>query len=252
MKNLFICCLLFTQVAFGQSLPVKWTVKVHHDLPGQYLVCVAVKIQPGWHVYADQDSLYGLEPMKLTTFPVYVMKVKAVEDREPKIYQDPLFDGKQISVDTGVVKFKRIICVGEKAPNRLTLQLSGFASDNEEIIPIKLTQEIELDRGLSAGQTFQHPGLRPAPSVKNSCNGSNHESGLAFMFILGIGSGVLAFLTPCGFPILSLASEYLSRNTPAKKAQHVELISPEWNREVPLRRVGMFRVVYEQEVKKQD
>jgi hypothetical protein len=236
MKRIFYCLLFCPLWSIGQQVPVQWSVDARPAGEGQWLLSFSVQVQPGWHVYGQRDSVYGLAPLQIRIKGSNELKEDTVVPILPLLFrEDPLFDQTMQAVYSPFLQWDQLVHV-EDDGERMHIVLQGQASNDEEFVPVQLEKDIMLGKGIL-----------------------NHSFWM--VFLLGIAGGLLALLTPLGMGIFSALGAYgkererergksdMMRETGRRKQMGVEIEKREESQggyyvsTVPGRKLGMLRVV---------
>ncbi|MBX3256984.1 MAG: thioredoxin family protein [Chitinophagaceae bacterium] len=213
--------LLFPVLAFTQSQPLQWQVKADKINDSSYNLSAQITIQPNWHVYAETDADIGIDALQLTWDNENIIPDgNPVVSAAKTIISDPLFDNKKMPVyPSGQISLTQKIIVRGTAPVTLKTGLKGFASSNLEFVPIdEPWQAVFFEGGVE--QSSKDKIKLTAVDLKNPVQpcGDAHagDKHIWIVFLLGLGGGFIALLTPCVFPMIPVTVSFFTNRAPGK------------------------------------
>ncbi len=192
---LFSCFLLLSFCVYSQG--VNWHVQKKGDI-----ISITGSIQAGWHIYASDDSVIGLEKIKLQSAdhllqPAFTSSTHDISDK--------LFDGKKLTVYDNEINFT--VDPGTSAK----IYLSAFASDGNTFLPVNDTIRIPVSSPVAT--TLRLSSIDLTHPVNSCGNASNTvDKSLLAIFLLGLAGGLLSLLTPCVFPMIPVSVSFFTNS----------------------------------------
>ncbi len=239
-------CLLFLSVSWlgAQILnPVTWSYKQERKNDSTSVLVFTAKLDKGYGIYSQYTPEGGPLPTKFDFIKNtgYQLVGKVVEPK-PVTTFDELF-GVNVSVfKQETVVFKQEVRIRTSQAFDLKGEISGMTCNDEGCIPfdqVAFTFKIEGNKlqnsETSAALPVATPGdtISPAPGPSavvspNACKDyvidglhveQKKEEAKSYwlIFLLGIGGGLLALLTPCVFPMIPLTVSFFTKNATGRK-----------------------------------
>lgn len=227
MKSIYtlILCTLAPLFLLAQENALHWELSAQKNDNASYTITAKVTLAEGWHAYAQDDPATGIEPLRLIWDNENITK-----DGDPVVSPaavsaaDPVFDNQKMLVyKAGVVTISQKIKIAGDIPASLKISLSGFISNNSEFLPVDEAQTVALEGGVESHAAdmiklksvdLKHPA--------KPCGETQHaDTGIFMIFLLGIGGGLIALLTPCVFPMIPVTVSFFT-NRAANKSQAVK------------------------------
>ncbi|MBX2925988.1 MAG: thioredoxin family protein [Chitinophagaceae bacterium] len=218
--------LFFPVFALTQSQPLQWQVKANKINDSSYNLSAQITIQPDWHIYAETDADIGIDALQLNWDNENI-----IPDGNPAVsavkvtIADPVFDNKKMPVySSGTFSLTQKISIRGTVPASLKIGLKGFASSNAEFIPIdEPGQAVFFEGGVE--QSSKDKIKLTAVDLKNPVQpcGDAHagDKNIWIVFLLGLGGGFIALLTPCVFPMIPVTVSFFT-NRASNKSQAVK------------------------------
>lgn len=212
-KFLFFPVFLLTLFCSAQENPLQWEVSSSKHNDSSYTLVVKAVLAEKWHIYADSVANLDLAGLHLTWDDDDVQK-EGPPTASPKAssFDDPIFDNKTLNVYTGGFTFSQKVLIRGMVPGSLKIQLSGFASNNEEFLPLEGSQTVHFEGGVSTASASQIK--LPGVDLKNPAAPCGDETqsgqGLLTVFLLGFVGGIIALLTPCVFPMIPVTVSFFT------------------------------------------
>lgn len=207
---LLICCV----IAFwgkGQGNPVQWKAALHKVNDSIYTLQVTGAISDGWYVYAAADEKIGLEPVTISWSDPRIRAMgELARKREAINITDKIFNAKlPVYVASAVFEQQVQVSGGIHAAR---INITGYAGKETSFLPLTASLDVQFDS--IAAKIAGNPLKRPAIDIQHplaDCGmETKRETGLAALFLIGIGGGLLALLTPCVFPMIPLTVSYFT------------------------------------------
>lgn len=256
LSLLFLLCLTLSSQSFAQEMPediVNWSFSVEQDEEDVTVIC-KVSIVDHWHINATKlpegtfgfATVFDLEPSNKyekiggVIEPTPIEKYDELAD-EQLSYHEGVFDLKQkIKVLSekdfdlkGVFHFQTcndVKCLRDM-PVDFTVKVKGVNNKSNEISDQNI-EDSESDQSsgtsedieLSADSIGNNENLdsEEAPIVNSSdetkLKGNDGEEGASHwaIFWLAFGSGFIALLTPCVFPMIPMTVSFFTKQSKTK------------------------------------
>lgn len=240
--------------AMAQFLcPVHFQYYAKKTAPGEWVIYFEGQIQEHWHLYSQKTyppnaiapfpSAISVDSSDINNTKIATFIGTAEEVGNKIIKKEPLFDDAIIEWFEGTVTFKQKVKINN--PNDTLHGLLEYMTcdDKQCIMGEPVTWAIKFDETLNKTplvyfSTKDCPSINAATvptSVEPTDSSSKkkisyktcdtlsepkeEKSGLLWLFILGIGGGLLALIMPCTFPMIPMTvSFFLKRNKDRKGA----------------------------------
>ncbi len=214
--------LLATVAVFGQNdQKLNWQVTAKKSGDSLFDVNASTKIPQGWHVYADNPSVEGLEGIAIN----YDIENAGNEgtasfSKQPSQIQDPVFDAR-VNVFTGELTIHQKVKISGFIPNQLKGNITASIASKDEFLPEEFAFSVPLEGGQAAATAATRLKI-PTIDVKNPQTNCGIESAeddgsLLSVFFLGILGGLIALLTPCVFPMIPVTVSYFTKKSGNRK-----------------------------------
>ena len=219
----------------GLLNPVKWSFSVQKVNDPEYDLVFTAELDEGWDIYSQFTAPDGPIP---TTFYFeegkhYERLGEVKEEGNKKEGPDPLFGGITVSKFTGgpVVFTQRVRWINPDMP--ISGSIAFMTCDDERCIPL------DVDFSLDPAGVIQNPAaftpkgkydLAGTPVdyafqyewAGDNCDESKEPeekegNSLWLIFLLGIGGGFIALLTPCVFPMIPLTVSFFTKSSTDRK-----------------------------------
>ncbi len=233
----------FALAAAAQVLePVKWSFSAKRINATEAGITFTATIEKGWYLYSqnipeggpvptsfnfDESSDYEL--IGETLEPVPIEKYDEIFRMDLKF-----FDGKPVftqkikpltNASFKVAGYLEFMCCDDTRclpPTPIDFEITVPAFETAEpvgALDVELVDEPLEDTGKAEEKETAVAGLTDEPAAAET-----ERSGLWYIFIFGIGGGLLALLTPCVFPMIPMTVSYFIRNTSNKAKGRTDAI----------------------------
>lgn len=204
-----------------QSVPVSFNVKAILLSPGNYRVTIHGFIQPGWYVYATDDAINELQKPTLLFDNARIQLIGALKLTSQDVITslpDPIFENKMLSVYKNTLVFSQDIRIPAPIPSEIEVNVGGYASNATDFVPI----DESLIIAIPGGQRVANVLLKRSIDINNpvsACGDIQQDSSsLLVIFLLGVGGGLIALLTPCVFPMIPVTVSFFTNKAKNKTA----------------------------------
>lgn len=220
-----LMCLLSPLFTLAQSEHLQWQVKTDKINDSSYNIIAEITIQPNWHVYAEADAETGIDGLQLVWDNENIIPDGNPSfSSDPVQIPDPVFDNKKFRVFMpGKLILTQKINIRGVVPAALKVALKGFAAGNNEFLPLDETQQaVAFEGGVeqSGGNTIKLASV-DLSNPAEPC-GDPHAAGnsIWIVFLLGLGGGFIALLTPCVFPMIPVTVSFFT-NRASNRSQAI-------------------------------
>jgi thiol:disulfide interchange protein len=204
----------------AQSTGLVWKVISKKVADSTYEIIASTTIEEGWHLYANNASVQGLES------PKFVFKLENINtnseiscNKKTISIKDELFENKLVNVYTGDVELKQIIKFKGFIPSSIKISVDAYIGKGFEFIP---PAENEIDVTLEGGVKASNNNLiLSSVNIKEpiaNCGDKIEKGSLWTVFLLGIFGGLIALFTPCMFPMIPVTVSFFTKRSPTRKA----------------------------------
>jgi len=190
--------------------PVQWDIALHTSGDHGATVVATAEIQEGWHVYShDNDPLDGPIPTDFT-IATEGIEVGVLRECTPETRFDPNFD-KDVKSFHGTVRWALDVSWTGDRPEKIDGLLTYMTCDDTKCV---FPPDIEFYLPLDEALTDAVPELCPGDQgTVTEAKGNEMGDGLWTLFILGLGAGLLAIITPCVFPLIPMTVSYFTKQS---------------------------------------
>ncbi len=199
----------------AQNENLQWQVKAEKISDTSYNLIAKINIEPQWHVYAATDAETGIDALQLIWDNENIVPDgNPVFSNAPVQIKDPVFDNKKLNVfNAGKLIFTQKINIRGTIPASQKIGLKGFAASSTEFLPIDEVQQSVVFEGGVAQSSNDKIKLANV-DLKNPAEpcGDAHAGGKSIwiVFLLGLGGGFIALLTPCVFPMIPVTVSFFT------------------------------------------
>ncbi len=234
MKKFFTLFLLFIGLAvYSQSddNPIVVTPTVEKISDTEYDLIFDIEIAEDWHLYSQYNPETASLPMTISPAEGqsgYTVDGKAKESETETEFSEIWGEDEIFFVDEG--KLVQRITVSDPSLTQVTLNLDAqvckeYCLPFDEDFTFSLTGDVieqtvaEVDdKSKSLSQTL-NLNLKNTVLLKSTAEKNAEEKegdSLLNIFLLGFVGGLLAFLTPCVFPMVPLTVSFFTKRTEKK------------------------------------
>ena len=218
MRHLLSFFLLLPLICFSQPSPVQIDVSARKTGDHSYAIELKGKITDGWHVYAENKGVEGLEPLSLKWENEKVLRQDLESNGPVSTVKDPVFENQQLRVYEGEISLVQHITIEGDIPAELPVQVYGFAAKDDEFYPVEEQRSVALEGGTShAADAMKLASVNLAKPLANCGGEETSGKGLLAIFLLGIAGGFIALLTPCVFPMVPVTVSFFTNRARNKK-----------------------------------
>jgi thiol:disulfide interchange protein DsbD len=219
-KAAFLPLLLFSLFCTAQESPLQWEAGSQKLNDSSYTITINATVSQNWHVYADSVADIELEGLHISWDNDNVHKTGTSTTAPAAMaMQDPVFENRRLSVYTGRFTLSQNIHITGTVPASLKIKLQGFASNNEEFIPIEETKAVQIEGGTTTATASQIrlQDIDLKDPVSPCGDETQSGQGLLTIFFLGFVGGIIALLTPCVFPMIPVTVSFFTNRASNKQ-----------------------------------
>lgn len=224
---------LESDTSVGILDPVRWSFSTKKITNTEYEIVAKAKIDPNWHVYATKlESDDGPAP---TEFVINenkkVNKIGDIEERGTiKSEYDENF-GMQLHFFEDSLILIRRISIKDGSKPILSGEIYFMVCDDEKCLPPtsepfkidvvsgKLISEHDQSENDKANEIIPYLENFDLEKPINDCGGEENTGGksLWVIFLLGLGGGLFALVTPCVYPMIPLTVSFFTKGGEDRK-----------------------------------
>ncbi len=196
---------------------VGWTVESKKTAEGRYDLIFKTSGAAGWQLFSP-DQVISEISMSSLIFPDSSIRLDGqVTPLTPaSSVQSPLFG--DVKIQEGPAEWKATISIPGQVPAQLQGSLQFYYGKGEEFVT---AAPFEFQVGLEGGQskTFEMKvaGLDIKKPVADCGDDGTANKSLLTIFLLGLGGGLIALLTPCVFPMIPVTVTFFTKKSQDRK-----------------------------------
>jgi thiol:disulfide interchange protein len=246
IKNLFagfILLFFFTKLGAQILNPISWTFSQQRKNDSTETLIFTATLEQGYHLYSQFTPSGGPLPTLISIKPDPSFKLKG-KPAEPKPVTtfDELFGVNVSMFKEEVVRIRQEVSILTGKNFQVQGEISGMTCNDEGCIPFdqvpflfniegrtQLISSMKPDPALKDAADTSLPGLNTTnQEAKGACSDyviqglhveekQEEKKSYWFIFLLGIGGGLLALLTPCVFPMIPLTVSFFTKNATSRR-----------------------------------
>lgn len=203
----------------AQSTPpsLSWQVVAEKKADKEYQIQFTTMVPTGWQLYAPGQSLLDISTTEIK-FPDPSIQVgKKIEVTPSPQNENSALFSQPVLLSTGEVRWTVSIELPEEAPALLSGELLYTYGKGDEFYPSTVFPfTVKLAGGKSVAPVkwnaidVQHP-------VRDCGDQTNTDQSLWTIFLLGILGGLIAFLTPCVFPMVPVTVTFFTNRSTSRR-----------------------------------
>ncbi len=250
--------IISAKYSFSQIVePVKWTFSVIQNTADEAELKATAKIDEGWHVYGQFFPDGGPIRMdfKFTLSADYKIIGKVKESPVPHKEMDDIFGIEVQYFEKNVVFTQKIKILSEKdftvtgelngqacensgrcvpLSSELSFKLKGKKkNDTEQLIESKTVKDSVVISKTDSAQsdsgkiiTTQRSKTTPIIAKNNAWTGEENSEGssLFWFFLVALGFGLTALITPCVFPMIPMTVSFFMHSAESRKKSRMNAL----------------------------
>lgn len=220
-KVLFSFIAVFTFLFVNaQSTGLVWKVKSNRIADSTYEIIASTQIEQGWHMYASNSNIEGIENIKFNYSLENVKPISEIRfNKASTTINDELFENKTVNVYTGDVEIKQNIKLIGFIPESIKIKINANIAKGFEFIPPSETEiEVALEGGAKATNNNLILSSVDIQKPVANCGDKIEKGSLWTVFLLGLFGGLIALFTPCMFPMIPVTVSFFTKRSPTRKA----------------------------------
>jgi thiol:disulfide interchange protein DsbD len=230
MKNFFayliLCLISVSAAAQNEVSPYNWKVTTKKVGDHQYEICFYSDTKTGYLLYAPNQNYDGYKTTEVN-FEDSSVIVQSISDSGKAItFSNPLFNNAKTNAFAEPAAWKAVIQIKGKIPAQLSgTLLYTYGKENELYPSIALPFTLHLEGGEKTAWQIKRPAIDINHPVNSCGDDETTDKGLLSIFLLGLGGGLIALLTPCVFPMIPLTVSFFTKRTASRRKgiQHAVL-----------------------------
>jgi len=223
-------CMLagFSFPSKGQMVdPVSWTYSVKQVNDSIFELNFYAAIEPTWHMYSQIDFKAGNNPASFKFEPTanYQRLDTVIEVTKASEEFDPMF-GKKVAFFALEAKFTQRIKALAKESFKITGTIDYQICDDHScslgdeefsfnVIPSPESAKTETDRVIATNGENTGSGTNSVSTIAETKPSGSSKS-LWSLFWIAFGSGLIALLTPCVFPMIPMTVSFFMSSSKSK------------------------------------
>lgn len=217
MKKIFIVLfsLVINLTVTGQIFnPIQWKTKVEKVSDSKYKLITEATIKDGWSLYSQEVPKGGPIP---TTFTYddnggSIKLLGNTKEPKGKVKFTKLFSDEGMNIKSFAYKavFEQEIELVDVTIKKVNAFVEFIACTDEQCLPPK---EIDLVFEISKSVLKKETASEISKADHHT---EKEREGLWSIFLLGIGAGFVALLTPCVFPLIPMTVSFFTKQSKSK------------------------------------
>lgn len=219
MRYIVFILLFFVSLtaAAQNSGQVSWEFSSKKNAAKEYTLTAKGKLKEGWRLYSFNNKIDGLEPLAFAFTDSSILLQGIIEEKgSPKKIKDELLGTEAVVYENEIVLTQKIKFTGD-VPAKLKAVLKYNIARGGEFIPVADEKaEVSLEGGIESDTRIKIETI----DIKNPvapCGDDTTGQNLWQFFVLGLGGGLIALLTPCVFPLIPLTVSFFTKKSQERK-----------------------------------
>lgn len=212
---LFIPFTLFSQDS--TQVITDWQVNSKKIGEGKYELDFKATVPANWQVYAPNQVLLDVKTTELKFPDSSITQEQFVAVSPEKKISSTIFEGTTVSVHEKNVEWKVVIHIPGSVPAKLQGHLFYTYGRNDEYYPsTDFSFVTQMEGGVEAASVKVNSIDINNPVSPCGDSGTKDKSLLA-IFLLGLLGGLIAFVTPCVFPMVPVTVTFFTKKSTDRK-----------------------------------
>ena len=216
-----ILCISLVSSSQADSL-LKWQTQTKKIGTGLYEIVAKTIIPKGWHVYANNPSIEGLESVKFVpTYENAQLLNSPSFHASAQVITDALFENKRVNIFSGAIEITQQLKIIGFIPASIKGTINASLAKGNEFISSEQPFEVNLEGGKVMENVQAQIKLNSVDINKplEDCGKKNDvaRNGLWSIFLLGFLGGLIALLTPCVFPMIPVTVSFFTKRAANRK-----------------------------------
>lgn len=200
----------------GLLEPVKWNISSRKD-GKDYIISFKASIMDGWKLYSQHLEEGGPIPTEFVIEDWAGTEALGVIEEVGKLNEaeEPLFNNMVLRWFKDEVSFEQRVSADGK--EKVKGFLTFMTCDHKQCLtPTTIDFEVDLASGknlLADGAVVQDGECRDLELANVDVESETESKGYLIMFLLGLGGGLIALLTPCVFPMIPMTVTFFTKGS---------------------------------------
>ena len=197
-----------------------WKINSKKIGDNKYEILFNGAITGNWQVYAPNQTLFDIKTTELQfSDSSIVQNGDFILESPAKEISSTLFENAKVGVHEGTVQWKAIITIAGSVPAKLQGTLFYTYGKGDEFYPSTMTPfVIPLEGGVESNVQIKIPSIDINNPVSDCGDEGTKNKSLIAIFLLGLLGGLIAFLTPCVFPMVPVTVTFFTKKSSGKKS----------------------------------
>jgi cytochrome c biogenesis protein CcdA/thioredoxin-related protein len=216
--GLLVFTLQFAAEAQDSAQVFKWTVSSKKLSGNSYQLIFATQGNGDWNLYAPNQDLSGVPSAALTLNDSAFHLVDEMK-HAGTVKEGPskIFTGINEKVYTGPTVWTQEIKIDGTVPGSIQGSLVYNYAKGDEFYQGEFPFTVKLEGGVSNVSQIKIPTIDVKHPVNDCGDEETGNKSLLTLFLIGFGTGLLALLFPCVFPLIPLTVSFFTKRAKSKK-----------------------------------
>ncbi|TWI85846.1 thiol:disulfide interchange protein DsbD [Lacibacter cauensis] len=204
--------------ASSQSSVIKWTASAVSKGDNIYELSLTGTINKGWYVYARSNNDDGLESLSIQWDYDSINAHASIQFATPSNKINDRIFQKSIDVYSTTLICSQLIKINGQSPRQLKVNVTGFASNGDEFLPIDDTISFRLQQDVEVvdQNRIKLTSIKLDTPVAVCGEEQSSNKGILTIFFIGFLGGLIALLTPCVFPMIPVTVSFFINKSSSK------------------------------------
>jgi thiol:disulfide interchange protein len=213
-----ISCFVISSLSAQDSSFYKWQVTSKKIKEHQYELNFSTGSRPVWQVYAPDQTVGDVPTVTLSFNDSSINSSSPFVDSSAKVLvSSVIFEGEKVTLEEGVVSWKKIINIPGDAPAVLHGKLSYTYGNDTAFYPgVTYEFSTKLEGGKESSTRILIKTIDIAHPVSPCGDEDTTHKSLWTLFLVGFVAGLLALLFPCIFPLIPLTVSFFTKRSKSK------------------------------------
>lgn len=215
---LSLSLVLFTQLmAQSADSLVSWKASSQKTGDGIFEIIFTTSGAPGWQLFSPEQIIEETPMSELRFADSSIHLEGSVVSVSPAInINSPLFGN--VKVQEGATQWKALIHIPGTVPASLQGTLQFYYGKGEEFVTAApFNFQVALEGGVSREFAMKVSSLDLQNPVSPCGDDGTENKSLLTIFLLGLGGGLIALLTPCVFPMIPVTVTFFTKKSQDRK-----------------------------------
>jgi cytochrome c biogenesis protein CcdA/thioredoxin-related protein len=216
--GLLVFTLQFAAQAQNSVQVFKWTVSSKKLAGNSYQLIFSTQGNGEWNLYAPNQDLSGV-PSAAITLNDSAFHLVGEMKQTGTVKEGPskIFTGLNEKVYTGPTVWTQEIKIDGTVPGSIQGSLVYNYAKGDEFYQGEFPFTVKLEGGVSNVSQIKIPTIDVKHPVNDCGDEETGNKSLLTLFLIGFGTGLLALLFPCVFPLIPLTVSFFTKRAKSKK-----------------------------------